>query len=239
MNILSLDFETSWTTPVNPKQCRIFEIGAVLYDWEKRIPIKMMSEFIHESDHPLSPKELIDLTGITDEMKAEWGIPLKSGISLLNDMVEKADYIIAHNGNEFDRPLLYAETERIGAKVADKPWIDSKVDIDYPPKVKSRSLSQLCTEHRFLNPFAHRALFDALSVIEILKHYRIDDVIESSKQPNCRVIASVSFDKKHLAKDRGYHWDGDNKVWWKGMKSSKAQKEKEDAPFAVQIREVE
>jgi DNA polymerase-3 subunit epsilon len=238
MRILSLDFETSWTTPVNPKQARIFEVGAVLYDTAAKSPVKILSEFVFEQEHPISPKELVDLTGITDDMRKQWGIRLSTCLILLNRMLTDCDYVIAHNGNDFDRPLLYAEAERIGYPVLSKPWIDSKLDIDFPPQVQSRKLTHLCAEMGFVNPFSHRAVFDALSVLKLLEKFNIDDVVASSLKPNCQVIASVSYDKKHLAKERGYYWNGEEKYWWKAMKLDKAEKEKAEAPFSVQIRQV-
>lgn len=237
MRILSLDFETTWTAPVNPKICRIREIGAVLFDWENKRPLKLYSEFIHDEDHPMSPKELVDLTGITDEMVKEFGIPLTKGLHELRNMFSLSDFIIAHNGNGFDKPLLLAECDRKLTYLPERPWIDSKMDIDYPPHMKSHKLTHLCGEHGFLNPFSHRAIFDALAVLKILTQYPIEPIIESAKQPNCKVVANVSFQERDKAKLRGYYWDGENKYWWKELKLHKAEKEKQEAPFPVQIRE--
>lgn len=239
MNILSLDFETTWTQPVNAKQCRIQEIGAVLYDWENKKPLKMLSEFIYEDGHPASPPELVALTGITDEMRREYGISLKDGLLRLSALFSKACYVVAHNGNEFDKVVLDSELERspIGTPFNLIPWLDTKTDIEYPPAVKTAKLTYLCAEHGFVNPFSHRALFDALSVIKLMERYDIHKMIEQSKLPTVKVIASVSFEKKHLARERGYYWDGENKYWWKSMKGPAALREKQDAPFSVQIRE--
>lgn len=236
MKILSVDFESSWTSPVNPAVCRITEIGAVLYDTELKRPLRLYSDFIYEVDHPTSPKELVDLTGITDDMRKEHGVSLMQGFANLNLLISHADYIIAHNGNDFDKPLLYAEAERFGWKVISKPWLDSKTDIEYPPHIKTSKLTYLCSELGFVNPFSHRALFDALSVIKIMSMFDINKIVEQSKLPTVKVIAQVSFDKKHLARERGYYWDGENKYWWKSMKEPAAMKEQNEAPFPVNIR---
>ena len=41
----------------------------------------------------------------------------------------------------------------------------------------------------------------------------------------------MSFQDKDLAKARGYYWDGPTKTWFKPMKLSQFEKEKEEAPF--------
>lgn len=239
MKILSLDFETTWTTPVNPRQCRILEIGAVLYDWHSRKPLKMMSEFIHEEDHPASPPELVELTGITDDMRREHGTSLRKGLTELEILMSQCDYVIAHNGNEFDKIVLESELERISwvQKAPLTPWIDSKTDVPYPSSVKSHKLVHLCTEvGEFINPFPHRAVFDALAVLKLVRRYDLDEILALQAQPTVKVIASVSYERRNLPKERGYYWDGENKQWWKSMKEKQALLEAEQAPFAVQIR---
>lgn len=242
MKILSLDLETSWTNPVNAKQARIFEIGAVLYDWEARKPLKIMSEFIFEEDHPASPPELVKLTGITDEMRKEYGIPLIKGIDELRYLIGMSDYIIAHNGNDFDKVVYESEFERIFGNKNDfpkVPWIDSKTDVPYPDTVKSHKLVHLCTEiGEFINPFSHRAVFDALAVLKLVQRYDINEILELAKQPTVKCIASVGYERRELPKQRGYYWDGENKYWWKAMKEKQANKEQDEAPFSVQIRSI-
>lgn len=236
IKLLVLDYETSWTTPVNPRQCRIHEIGAVLYDWHAYKPLKMLSEFVYEDDHVTSPKELIDLTGITDDMRKEWGLSLKEGLRRQALLMEKCDFVVAHNGNEFDKIVYQNECERVGILPVDKPWIDTKVDVEYPPAIKTTKLTYLCAEHGFVNPFSHRAIFDALSTAKLLKMYDIEKVIELSKQTTVQVVASVGYENRQLAKDRGYHFDGERKLWKKHLKEKAAEAEKLQAPFQVQIR---
>ena len=238
MKLLSLDFETTWTNPVNPKQCRVLEIGCVLYDWENKKPLKMMSEFIFEEDHPKSPPELVELTGITDDMRKEHGIKLKEGLTALNFLMDQCDYVIAHNGNDFDKVVLQSEIERGSFSfVMNKPWIDSKTDIPYPSSVKSHKLTHLCTEvGEFVNPFSHRALFDALAVLKLVRRYDLNEILELAKQPTVKCIASVGYERRELPKARGYYWDGENKYWWKAMKEKQAYLEQDQAPFSIQIR---
>jgi DNA polymerase-3 subunit epsilon len=235
MLLLGFDVESTWTQPVNPRIARPTEIGAVLYCTETRKPLKMMNELVHELDHPQSPKELVELTGITDDMKEKYGIPSMKAMSMLNQLIGQCDYVVAHNGNVFDKVIYEEECSRVGIPVVNKPWIDTKTDVPYPDSIKTTKLTYLCAEHGFANPFQHRALFDVLSMLRIVELYDINEIVEMAKQPNVTVVASVSYQDKDLAKQRGYHWDGENKRWKKQMKEKQALKEKEQAPFPVQV----
>lgn len=238
MKILSLDLETTFLNPINTSQIRIKEIGAVLYDWNLKRPLKMISEFIYEEDHPPSPQELVDLTGITDDMCKEYGISLSSGLHLLSTLMSRADFVLAHNGNSFDKPVLEAEYGRCGYMMPQLHWIDSKTDVPYPSHVKTRKLVHLCAEMGFVNPFAHRALFDALSTLNVVKNFDMEEVIAISKEPTVRLVAEVSFAEKDKAKVLGYYWDGENKQWFKEVKERYVATEKNLATFNVYTREI-
>lgn len=235
MLLLGIDFETTYSTPVNPMLARPIEVGAVLWDVKRKKPLKMYSELIYHPDHPESPKELVSLTGIDDEMRQLYGDIPAVVMTELNKLVKMADYVVAHNGNEFDKVVYQEECERLSLQPVDRPWIDTKTDIPFRDGVRTTKLTYLCAEHGFANPFQHRALFDVLSMLHLLNMYNIKEVVELSKQPNVRVIASVSYQDKDLAKERGYHWDGENKRWTKILKEQKAQEEKSQAPFPVQV----
>ena len=238
MRLLGIDFETTWTQPVNAKQCRITEIGAILMEWDTKSPLAIQSDMIFEEDHQESPQELVDLTGITDEMRKEFGRPLKEGLANLFDLIAKADYLVAHNGNEFDKIVFEEECYRLNVNFPESKWIDTKTDIPFPKTIKTTKLTYLCAEHGFVNPFAHRAVFDVQSMLKVLSLYPIAEVIKLSHEETVRVIASVSYEKKDDAKNRGYYWDGEKKYWHKTMKASKANIEQNEAPFSVQIRSI-
>jgi DNA polymerase-3 subunit epsilon len=235
MLILVYDFESEWTTPVNPRMARPLEIGAVLYDSESKVPVSMYSEFLYDIDHATSPRELVELTGITDEMRRVYGITPVVGMTDLSDLINASDYVVGHNIREFDAPMYVSECERLKIPSVAMNMIDTKTDLPLPEKIKTSKLSHLAYEHGFINPFSHRALFDALTTLKLLQCYPIEEVIALSKEPNVTIRASVSYADKHLAKDRGYFWNGEEKVWQKQLKRAKAEKERTEAPFPVQI----
>ena len=232
--ILGLDFETTWTNPVNAKIARPIELGAVLYDEKLNKVLEMESCLIYDTDHPDSPKELEDLTGINDDMRKQHGVAPKNAFITLNRLMEKSDFVVAHNGTFFDKIIYEEECDRLGLKPVEKLWIDTKSDIPFKPGVKTTKLTYLCAEHGFVNPFAHRALFDVLSMIKILSYYNFDEILKLSKEPTYKVVAKVSYEKRQEAKDRGYHWNGEEKQWVKHLKESKVKQEEVEAPFLVE-----
>lgn len=231
--LLGLDFETTWTEPVNTKQARITEIGAVLFDWERLKPLEIYSKLVWDSSYPKSPFELIQLTGITDEMLENRGIKPATAFNELNTLMLQCDHVVAHNGTGFDKPIYQAECDRHGIQAVKKPWIDTKIDIKFPPTIKSRSLVHLAAEHGFVNPFSHRALFDVLSMFKILERYSLVDVLKLSQEPMVYSIAKVSYEDRDKAKRAGYYWDGDNKRWFKPMKKSQFIEEEKKVSFHV------
>jgi len=78
------------------------------------------------------------------------------------------------------------------------------VDVPSPPQITTRKLAHLAAEHGFLNPFAHRAVFDVLTMLKILSCYPIENVIISSNQPLMKLVALVAFDGRYKAKARGF-----------------------------------
>lgn len=223
MLILGLDFET---TGFDFAKDRIIEIGAVLWDTEHRVPMEMMSALIHWPDNELLTPEITAITGITDEMLAVHGVDFLSSWAEMHDLMRNAEAIVAHNGTGFDKPMYEAHCGRWSLTPAELPWIDTCIDVPYPPAITTRKLVHLAAEHGFLNPFAHRAVFDVLTMLRVLDQYDIAEVLESAKQPSLMVRAIVSYDDREKAKARGYRWDAGTKTWRKPLKAHRLEEER-------------
>jgi len=239
MKLLGLDFESVWD--LNPKTTKITEIGAILYDWDTNKPEEILSTLVWDETYPESPPELVRLTGITDDLLKRKGIPPVDGIVKLNKLMCEADYIVAHNGLGFDKPIYENHCAKLcpllkhETLLVDKPWIDTLTDIPYGAHITSRNLNMLAYEHKFINPFSHRAVFDVLTMMEILSRYDINQVVEISKTPMVHAIAKVSFQDKDKAKGRGYYWNPEEKKWYKPMREFYISKEIEGADFYVEV----
>lgn len=238
MRILGLDFET---TGIDTATDRVIEIGAVLWDTERKAPLQMISHLIkHDPSEGvvLSP-EIQELTHIRPEDLEICGIPAIDGFEQLLAVFAHADFIVAHNGTGFDKPIFEAEVKRLGlsewSSHFNRHWIDTRTDVNYPKEMTARNMKYLSEAHQVTSSFAHRALFDVLTMLQILSCYDINEVIALSKVPNVVVKALVSFENKDKAKARGYWWHKETKTWRKSLKATHLESERAEAGFGLDI----
>lgn len=231
---LGLDFET---TGLDVTKERITEVGAVVWDPHEKKPVRILNYFMWDKSYPPISPIITKLTGLTPTYYEYHHLTPQVGLKTLADCMEKVDYIIAHNGTNFDFPLLKAEWARNASSLpfVTKPTIDTSVDIPYPPEISTRKLVHLAAEHGFVNPFAHRAVFDVLTMLNVAGNYPVDEVIKYSQSPSILIKAHVSRADKELAKARGYRWNGDNFTWHKTIKEFQFEKEKSEAGFEISV----
>jgi DNA polymerase III alpha subunit (gram-positive type) len=245
MRLLGLDFET---TGLDTAQDRVTEIGLCLWDAPKKRPITTYSIFLHDKqmEERFTP-ETVDmmerLCGITPELLREFGQDPAKNFAWMADYCRNhgVDYIVAHNGENFDKPFLEKELTRhsvIGSHLRETPWLDTKQDIPHPTPPDSNKLKHLALDAGFINPFAHRAVFDVLTMMRVLSNYPLDEVIAYSKVPFVTVRAVVSYDDRELAKKERYSWEkiGEKtypKCWVKRIKADKLAEEQAKCKFQV------
>lgn len=238
MLICGLDLEA---TSLDIETARIIEIGAVLWDTNKKLPMVIQSLLVNIGE-PLTT-ETTSITNIDDSMLSDFGFKPDACLKRLNNLMEMADYIVAHNGKEYDKKLYEVECSRHGIPVVEKHWLDTLVDVNYPPHVKSKRLNYLASDHGFLNPFPHRAVFDVLTMLKIISEYDIAPIIEESKIPVIKLIAIVSYDNRERVKANGFMWNGSDKTWWKNIKANLLPEEEEkaslDGCYKVKVAEYE
>lgn len=236
MKLLGLDFET---TGLSFEDDRIIEIGAVLWDSETGKPLQIFSHLVKHEDSPELTSEITEITGITQEMIDTYGVGASKVFPALATFFKKADAVVAHNGREFDRPMLEAHLSRTGGNMPALPWIDTMLDVPYSEKITTRKLSHLAADHGFLNPFAHRAIFDVMTMLMVLQKYNVEEVFQLSQEPDVTLIAQVSFEEKDLAKNRHYKWHAETRTWRKTLKESKVPAEQQECGFATRVLSIQ
>lgn len=232
MLVLGLDFET---TGLNLETDRIVEIGAVLWDTDRHAPIFLLNTLVKGDDWPKSSPEAAAAHGITDDDLARWGEEPGPAFMNLKALMQEAEWIVAHNGILFDKPMLVNHLKRLDIEMPKTPWADTSTDIQFPDYIKTRKLTHLASEHKFLNPFAHRAVFDVLTMLKVTEHYDWAEIVRYAKSPTLTVQAGVSFHTKDEAKSRGYRYDGEKKIWVKSLKEFQLEDEKKNCPFIVTV----
>jgi DNA polymerase-3 subunit epsilon len=225
---LGFDCESSG---LQVKTDSIIEVGAVLWDVQRRTPVMQYSALI--KGNFAVTEEITRITGITKEDTEKFGIPFQDAVRGMGDLIRHASHIVAHNGTNFDRPILEAELLRHELPVPPHPWIDTAVDVEYPPSITVRKLSYLACEHGFLNPFAHRAVSDVLTMMKIVGAYDEAQILKWSSSPPVTIRAKVTYDDRLLASARGYRWDAERKFWIKSIKEFQLEAEMQGAPFEI------
>ncbi len=234
MEILGLDFETTGT---DLSRDRIIEIGYILWNVERKAPVCLGNIFVrHEPADGVSVSEFIQgLTGIFPDDLEKHGVAPSHAMETLSELMGRSSHVIAHNGNFFDKPIYEAEVGRLKweerAKGWARPWVDTCTDVPYPDGIRTRKLAYLAAEHRIMNPFPHRAVFDVLIMMQILSMYDFSEVAALAASPAVRVRAMVSYDDREKAKVRGYRWE--SQMWIKDIKECRFPMECAEAGFEV------
>ncbi len=209
------------TTGLSHTEDRIVELGIVAFEFNPAtaeiIRISDRYNGFEDPGRPL-PQEIIEITGITDDMVRgqsfddEWVIRL----------AHQASLVIAHNAS-FDRPFV----EDRYPVFASLPWACTVNQINWQAeRISTRVLEYLLFKFGlFIN--AHRALDDAEGVLAILlrelpvsKTPVFKALLDTYEEVTSRITAvGAPFDKKDILKQRGYRWNdgsqgGCNKAWW-------------------------
>lgn len=235
MILVGLDLETDGLEMTN----RITEIGVVLWDTEAKRPLKIFNQLVNDPEVNITP-EIQRINGITSEDLIAYGLAPEKVFKAVSNFFTTfgVHAVVAHNGNDFDRPMLKANMARFGIALPERNWIDTTMDIDYPPSITTRKLTHLAAEHGFLNPFAHRAVFDVLTMLHILSRYDIEEVFSNSRSPSITLTATAVLppwrdEGKSNAevKAHGFRWNADAKTWTKKVRKNRY--EPGSLPFPV------
>lgn len=232
--VLGLDLETTGLLTATD---RIIELGTVLWDTDTNKSLLLKNDLMWNSDYPTITEEINRVTGITQADLEAYGNPSAQTLSQLLELGRryKPERIVAHNGENFDKPLLIAELNRHGFTetfVHSTPWVDTKTDLPFETPPRSNHLGHLAYDMGFINPFPHRALSDVLTMLKVMSQFKFEDILAHAAIPWVTVRAVVPFDDKQKAKDRRYSWEkiGEKsfpKMWVKRIKVNKLEEEVE------------
>ncbi len=213
-----VDLETTGTDFANDK---IIEIGILEFGLEEGYEpmVGNMYGALQDPQQPLT-EEIKKLTGLEDVYLKDKQIDWK----IVSDYFSRASIAIAHNAL-FDRTFLLKQSELDLTAVH---WGCSLRFIDWKGHgFKTRSLNYLAADHGFVNPFAHRALFDCATTFRIIAP-RLKELIEYSFLREYRIFATgAAFDTKDLLKANSYRWDPERRVWSKDVFENRLADERE------------
>jgi len=208
------------TTGLDASSDHIIEVGLLEFMMfpGKPASISRMYGALDDPGIPVPP-EIERITGISTHQLTGQSVDW----ALVASMMSRAKIVIAHN-MEFDRSFFRARKELKGLE---SHWGCSIRHIDWKSKgASSLALNYLAADHGFINPFAHRALFDCATTFRLIAGH-LDELIQSSYLKSVRIDALNSpFEKKDLLKEQGYRWDAQRRIWHKTILESHLDKER-------------
>jgi DNA polymerase-3 subunit epsilon len=200
----------------------------------------MMGRLVYHEGVEIPPA-ITEITGITQEEYKQHGYYPQQVWGELRQMTEYADYYCAHNA-PFDRGFLESFRDQLSIAYGvesvawpNAPWIDTKMDLNYPARKQKGDLTTMAAHHGFLNPFPHRALFDVLTMFKIADQYDWDETIKRQQSPTVEVQAVVTYDEREKAKAEGFYWKADQKIWVRNFKLCDVKHKS----FPFQVKEIE
>lgn len=215
MRILIVDTETTGLD-ADAEVCELAATLCVLGKDANEMPyfgaissVSTVASFIGEN-------EAFEINGINPNVAREAWMFSPDMIDVMGYLANRADYIVSFVA-EFDKPHW-------AKYVSEIPWICAQADFDWDYKFKERfRLVDLALWLGIGVSFSHRAGDDVRLLVECFNRVddlvgRFDRAIERSKSPWIELEALVSFQKKELAKDAKFSWDGQQKKWLKKVK---------------------
>lgn len=278
MIVAFLDFET---TGLDLKTLLPTEVGCLLYEWSGGakcfVPtgssahshettwlprwrlITSFNELIWNEHYPKQTEQIVELTGITDEMLKEKGRAPQIVFADLLFILKQADIIVAHQA-QFDKGVLEEALKPLLIPMPEKEWLCTRTNFDWAPKFRCQQLAHLAFDHglfdhptTFDRKGLHRATDDCLLLHGLVACYDFAKVLEYAREPYLvlRALIAKPWDdggvEKGIAQSVGFSWERighDMEVypkWWvRRVKASRLNGLKEKialskSPFEVQI----
>jgi len=210
-----VDFET---TGLDAAKDEVIEVAMLKFRYSGCGEITGVTGTFQALNQPSAPipKEVVELTGITDEMVAGH----KIDAAALEAFVADTNIVIAHNAG-FDRKFA----ERSWDIFRHQPWACSATGVEWQKHgFGGAKLTYLLTESRLFHD-AHRALDDCYATLEILaprlpatSTTALASLLDRARRKMVRVWAEdAPFNLKDTLKRRRYRWndgsDGRPKSW--------------------------
>ena len=231
--IVGLDLETN---SLNKDTGEVVELGYAVYDVDTHNVLYVCDDFMQGTG---VSEETTRITGITQEQVDCYGVIPGNAYARFLATVFKSQAIalVAHNGLTFDYPFLNSHMKRVSGNVMSLPnvhLVDTRTDIAYPKNVIGRSQKAIQDAMGIVNPYQHRAIFDVLSMLDILAHFDFKDVLNVAKTSPITYITPVGRVDNATLKANGFYFK-DGVKWGKAIREALFAHEKAVLPFDIDL----
>lgn len=238
-NLLIVDLET---TGLEPSKDKVVELGGILYSVKHHCVLQQVSTLFPVKENPAQSVNRIPVGASQAIGEKEH----KAATEFFYNLLDRSDYIVAHNA-DFDRQWL-TKSERF--KGYNKPWLCTLEDFLWPENPKPTNLVATALNHGIGVSCTHRALTDCqliAALFDRIEYHQpgklkelVAQAIERSTEPKIYVIAHVVVEQNDLAKDRGFRWNKYiERKWVKLMRQREYEAEKGEYPFPTTVQKME
>lgn len=204
------------------------EIGLVIFDRDLN-ELATIECFIKSPITRHQPQEIIEITGITDEMIAT-GTDEALVVEKLEPLFKDAEAIFAYNA-PFDMRFLTEMFKRQGKEIQNVTVVDVQRDIEYPKRFTCKKLSHLAYDHGIIEPKEnlHRAVNDVRLMLKVVAKYNLHEIVAAAAEPKVklRIMTEKPWEdagkSNEFAKANGFNFDPPTKHWLKTERKSKVE----------------
>jgi len=230
---IGIDFETQGFSAEKDAPT---EIGLVIFN-DKFEELFSFNAIIKSPLTRPQTQEIVEITGITDQMIIEQGIEEAKVANIVHEHLRTVGAMFAYN-SPFDMAFLKAFFSRNGLEIPNLPVIDVMRDIPYPKRLNCRKLSHLAYDHGIIEPKEnlHRAVNDVRLMIKLLSKYNLQEAIANAKEPKVKIRISPPppwEDKSanEWVKANGFKFVSESKTWEKTVRRSEYENERNGYPY--------
>jgi DNA polymerase III subunit epsilon len=208
--VVGLDLETTGLHKVNDRP-----IEACVVLWTTNFSRSLDSRaLLIQSDGVKIPEEVTEKTNITQAMVDKFGYPPDEAYEEVAHFVNKAEAIVAFNGDRFDIPMCRNWASRLKQQFPEKPLINPFVD---SPGMQPQELITMCAKQGIYYN-AHEAGADVGAMLQLMSKFDFPTVWARSQSPVLVIRSKQGRNENDKVKKHKFRWNPDRKIWWKAVK---------------------
>jgi DNA polymerase III alpha subunit (gram-positive type) len=209
MIVLGLDLEATGLDKAND---RPIEVGLALWTTKFNRSLDTRALLIKSDGVPVT-EEITEITGISQSMVDNFGYEPAEAFDEVLYFLDRADAIVAFNGNRFDIPMCLSWAKRVAKAFPEKLVIDPFTDLP----MRGQELICMCAKKGiYYDP--HEAGADVGAMLRLMGKFEFVTVLERAKSPIVVVRSMQDRSENDKVKKHKFRWNPEHKIWWKAVK---------------------